>query len=147
MAQPAVSEQYRDWALVCPKVGACRLAQTLMSAERVWLGTVMLHPAPQGTEGRMADIFVPLGAHFPSGIYVERGSDVMQRGEWVHCVDSACEAQLVLDAAGEGHWRAGVTAELRYRPSPGAPVVRIDISLLGVTAGLEALDALEQGGR
>lgn len=145
-AQGDVSEKFRDWALVCSDSGDCRLAQTLMSSDRVWLGTVMLQPALQGEEARMADLFVPLGAHFPSGVFVGRGEGAMQRAEWVRCSEVACEARFLLDGEGERHWRAGQTAELRYRPSPSAPAASIEISLMGVTAGLQALDRLAEDG-
>ncbi|WP_114965336.1 invasion associated locus B family protein [Alkalilacustris brevis] len=142
VAQGDATEQFRDWALVCSEAGECRLAQTLMSSDRVWLGTVILQPLAQGEQARMADLFVPLGAHFPSGVFVGRGGGAMQRAEWVHCSEVACEARFQLDGEGERSWRAGQTAELRYRPSPSAPAASIDISLMGVTAGLQALDQL-----
>lgn len=143
-AQGDANEQFRDWALVCAESGGCRLAQTLMSTERVWLGTVMLHPLANGDDARMAELFVPPGAHFPSGVFVGRGEGEAQRAEWIRCSEVACEARLLLDEEGERYWRAGRTAELRYRPSPSAPAARVDISLMGVTAGLQALDQLAE---
>lgn len=135
---------HRDWALSCSGED-CRLAQTLMSPDRIWIATVMLHPRGEG--GRLAEVFVPPGAHFPSGLFVTTAGDRPLRGDWIRCSVTACESMLRLDAGAEARWRAGTAAELRFRPSPQGPVAMADISLMGVTAGLAALDAVARDGR
>lgn len=139
----AAPGDYRDWALTCSG-DACRLAQTLMSPDRIWIATVMLHPRAEG--GRLAEIFVPPGAHFPSGLFVTTRQNEPLRADWIRCSDKACESRLRLDPAAEAQWKAGAVAELRFRPSPQAPAARADISLMGVSAGLAALDEAMPGG-
>ena len=135
---------YRDWALTCSG-DTCRLAQTLMSPERIWIATIMLHPRADGD--RQADILVPPGAHFPSGLFVTADKGRPLRADWIRCSDQACESLLRLDPAAEARWKAGAVAELRFRPTPQAPAAMADISLMGVTAGLAALDeAVSDGG-
>lgn len=136
--------EFQDWALVCSDA-ECRLAQTLMSRDRIWIATVMLHPDNHGEQARMADVLVPTGAHFPSGLFVTAGPRSPQRAEWIRCTDRACESLLRLDAKTEAQWKKGAVAEIRFRPSPAAPVATADISLMGVSAGLAALDAQAKG--
>ena len=135
---------YRDWALTCSG-DDCRLAQTLMSPDRIWIATVMLYPRGEGS--RLAEVFVPPGVHFPSGLFVTTAGDRPLRGDWIRCSATACESMLRLDARAEAQWRAGAVAELRFRPSPQAPVAMADISLMGVSAGLAALDEVARDGR
>lgn len=132
---------FRDWALACDSERECRLAQTLMSSERIWIATIMLHPRDVKAESRVAEVLVPPGVHFPSGLFVTAADDQHRRAEWVRCTSAACESLVRLDATAETQWKAGAAAELRFRPSPAAPVASVDISLMGVTAGLAALDA------
>lgn len=136
--------QFQEWGLVCSG-SECRLAQTLMSSERVWIATIMLHPHESRSEGRVAEVFVPPGVHFPSGLFVAAVPDDYRQAEWVSCVAMACEGVLRLDAEAEAQWRAATVAELRFRPSPTSPVASVDISLMGVTAGLAALDERQEG--
>lgn len=131
---------FDDWAVECRELSHCGLAQTVMSEDRIWLGSVVLSPRTSKS-GREMALYVPQGAHLPSGIFIATGRGQMSRGEWISCDTRACSAYLSLDLQNEVFLKAGRSAELRYRPAPDAPVVVVDVSLLGITAGLAAIDA------
>ena len=116
------------------------MAQTLMSDDRIWLGSIVLSPE-NGADHRDLALYVPQGVHLASGIYLGAGPDTPARGEWITCDDRACMARLALTPAEESRLKAGRSAELRYRPSPQAPVIVVDVSLMGISAGLSAIDA------
>lgn len=137
-------ETFEDWAISCSDQGDCRLAQTIMSSERVWIATVLLHPRRPGQTLRQAEIFLPPGLHFPSGLYasLSGGDQAPLRAEWRQCSARACEGVITLDPAQEAAWQRGRAVELRFRPGSAAPVAVAELSLMGITAGLRALDAL-----
>lgn len=135
---------FDDWAVECRELSHCGLAQTLMSEDRIWLGSVVVSPRTSDP-GREMALYVPQGAHLPSGIFIATGRSEMSRGEWITCDTRACSAHLSLDLQNEVFLKAGRSAELRYRPAPDAPVVVVDVSLLGITAGLAAIDATMTG--
>ncbi|MFA5581402.1 MAG: invasion associated locus B family protein [Paracoccaceae bacterium] len=137
-------QTFDDWAISCAEPGGCRLAQTIMSSERVWIATVLMHPRAPDQPLRQAEVFVPPGLHFPSGLYASLigGELTPLRAEWRQCSARACAGVITLDPAQESAWQRGRAVELRFRPGPGAPVAVAELSLMGVTAGLRALDAL-----
>jgi invasion protein IalB len=141
LAAPVQAEQsFADWAASCDDGRPCALAQTLMSDDRIWLGSIVLS-SQNGSDSRDLALYVPQGVHLASGIYLGADPASPARGEWITCDDRACMAHLSLTPAEEARMKAGRSAELRYRPSPEAPVIVLDVSLMGISAGLSAIDA------
>lgn len=126
---------FRDWAVECDSAPAYCVASQVASAQEggLWLGTLRLRPA----EGGGADVMVvvPAGVHLASGLFVGVRQPLTQV-PFQRCTASACTAAGRIDQAELTRWRRGNAAQLRYRPSMGAPPVAFPVSLMGISAAL-----------
>ncbi|MBQ1202315.1 MAG: invasion associated locus B family protein [Loktanella sp.] len=134
------SHTFDDWAAECGGSASCTLSQTLMSDDRIWLVSLVLSPKADQASRDLA-LFVPQGVHLPSGIYMATDRSDFARGEWIECDSRSCLARMTINPQQEAFLKAGRSAELRYRPSPEAPVIVVDVSLMGISAGLARIDA------
>lgn len=116
----------------------CVISQTTMAADQTWLGTVQVIVADADAPTLPVVFRVPEGVHLASGLFYADGSGTPRKAEWLHCEPGSCLAVAELDAAGQAAWQRGTTAEVRYRPNRTAPAIAVEVSLLGVTAALQA---------
>jgi len=131
----AFAQSFQDWQLTCAD-GTCALSQTIAAEGEVWLATIRLQ---LGGDILLAEVLVPSGVHLASGIFLQSGA-AMVAADWQRCTPQVCRAALGLDDGMTAQWQRGVAAQVRYRPAPDAPVVAFDLSLMGLTAGLAALE-------
>lgn len=137
-AEPAFSaQQFGDWGLACEGQDACVIAQSLMAEDRSWLATVMMRP-DAATSGALVQVIVPAGVHLASGLYLQQGGSDALAARWLVCSPENCRAELRLAAADLAAWKTGRAAQIRYRARLDGPVVAFDLSLMGVTAALDA---------
>lgn len=138
VADPAFSAQkFGDWGLACEDRAACAIAQSLMAEDRSWLATVMMQPDAE-TSGALVQVIVPAGVHLASGLYFELGGSDALAARWLVCSPEDCRAELRLAAADLAAWKTGRAVQIRYRARLDGPVVAFDLSLMGVTAALDA---------
>ncbi|MBM9595915.1 invasion associated locus B family protein [Roseitranquillus sediminis] len=133
-------EIHRDWTLGCPGAGdPCILSTTTFAGDRTWLATLRLQPAQRADAAAEVQLLVPLQVHLASGIFVKVPGAETSAGRFVRCVEGACEARLALDASALAAWKRAREARLVYRPRAQGPPIAFDVSLMGLTAGLEAM--------
>ena len=141
--------QFKDWAVACGGFGideagsgaghACRLAQTAAAADDTWLASLALYPLDEGRA--LAELLVPPGVHLASGAFVGVDGGAPAQAVWERCTAAACRAALLLEPTDVAAWKRGRALDVRIRPGLGAPVVSFQMSLMGLTAGLGALEA------
>ncbi len=133
--------RFRDWALRCPQPGACVLEQ------RVFVEgndeTPLVHVAFQ-TAGEpprlLASVRVPLGVLLRPGIELSVDGGEPLTFAFHHCRPEGCLALFALDDAMRRGFERGRAAQVRYYLADGRSL-GLPLSLLGITAGLQALGA------
>lgn len=133
---------FRDWAVECDTDPVYCVASQVASTQDVglWLGTVRLRPSDDG--GADVMVVVPAGVHLASGLFVGVRQPLTQI-DYQRCAPEACTAAGRIDKAELRRWRRGNAAQLRYRPSIGAPPVAFSVSLMGITAALRHMSEME----
>ena len=128
-------DTFNDWAVECDTAPTfCILSQTSAADEDgLWLGTVRLRADAQ--DGADVVVLVPAGVHLASGLFIGVRQPLTQI-RYQSCTKDACTAAGKIDKAELTRWRRGSTAQMRYRPSIGAPPVSFSVSLLGISAAL-----------
>ena len=140
------AQSFRDWVLRCPQTAACSLQQRLLVQESEDV-LMMLALQLAGDDRRlMAAIRVPLGVVLPDGLAMEVDGHAPQRVPFHHCREEGCFAIFPVPGELAQRFRAGITLSLTVRLLDGG-VLRVPASLLGVTAGLRALDDADQAAR
>ncbi|QYX57140.1 invasion associated locus B family protein [Roseovarius sp. SCSIO 43702] len=138
---PSTAQILQDWRVDCAS-GVCNASQTVAAEDGTWLATVRLYAgetAPTSDEV-LGEILVPSGVHLASGLYLGFGERMIDAA-WQRCTAEMCRAALAFDDGMLGAWRRGAASEVRYRPGPDAPVIAFDVSLMGLTDALAALEA------
>lgn len=134
------SRQFGQWELSCPESeSTCVLAQTIASTDHNWLATlrIALSGAKDGDDA-VVQFLVPPSVHLASGLFSTVAQSEPSQATFVRCNTNACEAVLALDMEALARWKRGRVAELQYRPAVDVPPVVFDVSLMGLTAGLDA---------
>jgi len=127
--------RFGDWELGCEGQGPCVIAQSVMAGDRSWLATVMMQPEPAGAR---VQVVVPAGVHLASGLYLQQADAAPLAARWLACSPETCRADLRLAAGDLDDWKKGRAAQIRYRARLDGPVVAFDLSLMGITAALDA---------
>jgi len=147
-AQPLENgTSFRDWTLACRAAAVgqtdCVLSQVLVTSENQELvAEVTLAPAQSGDEKGAVVIVMRV----PTGVVLRLRPEFVVLGqsggadlEWLTCDERYCTAARTLDADLVADLRRGVNARLGYRRMEEETPAIFDFSLLGVTAGLKAL--------
>ena len=135
----AAQSDFGDWLLTCPEGGAsCVLSQTAAASDQSWLATLRVAIVEGDDNKAIVQFLVPPSVHLASGLFATVSPGVTRQATFVRCLSVACEAVLELDPETLGAWKQGRSAELRYRASPDLPPSVFDISLMGLTAALDA---------
>jgi invasion protein IalB len=131
---------FRDWSLLLGSDGkSCLLAQTIRSKSS---DTVLVQAILQASDsGSRLALRVPNGASLVSGIgYRVPTDNIIVPLDWVECSREFCLAQRTMTESEINALRRGRDIQVIYRPLPEAPSLAVPVSLLGFTAGMEALD-------
>ena len=139
-ASAADSRRFGDWALFCPdSEAACTLSQTIASVDYNWLATLRIALSKsKEAEVAVVQFLVPPNVHLASGLFSVVAPGKALQATFIRCSTNACEAVMGMDIATLDAWKQGRVAELRYRPAVDVPPVIFDVSLIGLTAGLNA---------
>ncbi|MEM9708505.1 MAG: invasion associated locus B family protein [Pseudomonadota bacterium] len=132
----AESQSFADWTVECEEA-RCVAGQTLSAPDQTWLGTLQLLP---GEEGTVLVMRLPLGVHLGSGLFISDGRTTLYPATFTTCEAEGCRAVLPMSEEMVAGWRAGQSAEIRYRPASDTGVLAFEASLLGVTRALAALE-------
>ena len=140
-AAAAEPRTFKDWALRCPEAAPCVLEQRVLLEGNDQ--SPLLHFALQySTAPRTLNAIarVPLGVQLEPGleIRIDAGSPIKLR--YHHCRPEGCIVLHQLDAALTAALRRGTQALIRYRLIDGRSL-DVPLSLLGISAGLHALEA------
>ena len=142
VAETAASSQaFRDWALTCPPAEDCVLEQRLFLAGGD-VAEPVLRMAFQAIAERatpLVAIRVPLGVLVSPGLSlrVDQGED--QQIPLHHCRPEGCLALFPLEEDWRQALEAGRELQVGFRRLDGQTMT-LPVSLLGITAGLRALE-------
>lgn len=138
LAGEAAAERFRDWRLVAGEDGSdCLLIQALLSQRTgTMLAQVVLQT--QGAEPILA-FRVPTGASLVSGIGYRIDGGEARAAEWIFCDPELCLAVRGLAQSELAELQRGRELTLAFRPLRGSPALNLPVSLLGVSAGWQAL--------
>ncbi|TGE78640.1 invasion associated locus B family protein [Rhizobium sp. SEMIA 439] len=149
-AAPAVEpRRYGDWELVCkpqadaatPKAesATCRLqqAQAVNGGKDV---VFLFNIARQGKQ-RVAIISTPLNVYLPAGLELKIDGGQAQRVIFETCNISGCHAGFALNGSLLGSLRKGNVLTVALKDTK-ATTIPLKVSLNGISAGIDALDAV-----
>ncbi|MDE0591500.1 invasion associated locus B family protein [Halocynthiibacter sp. C4] len=137
----AVERMFEDWELTCPSDGRiCTIATTSFAEDRTWLATLRLQP--NGVEGANLplQILVPPQVHLASGLFVSVNGVGQRQAAYQVCSPRACDARLTLSEDDLLAWKRARSAQIRFRPNPASPPIEFEVSLMGLTAAIDAVD-------
>ncbi|SOH94854.1 Invasion protein IalB, involved in pathogenesis [Monaibacterium marinum] len=142
---PAAAEEvarHRDWSLDCRAVAqgetSCVLAQRLVApGDDAEIAQIVLRRNAGGTA---LVLRVPTGVNLTqnAAYRVDGGAGMPLR--WTACDAQYCLAVAPLSDGQLDGLRGGITATFGYQPLAADQAVLFDASLLGISAGLAALD-------
>ena len=130
---------FRDWQKIeNPTTGGCLLVQSVVTKTS---GSLLAQIILQREAGApVLAVRVPNGASLATGIaYRIDGAGAAVNLDWVSCDSKLCLARTSLDAAQFRALLNGRQLELGFRPLPTSRALVVPMSLLGVTAGWNAL--------
>ena len=112
----------------------------MASTDHNWLATLRIALSGSNEdEVAVVQFLVPPNVHLASGLFSTVAPDAPLEATFLRCTMNACEAVMAMDTATLSAWKRGRTAEVRYRPAADMPPVVFDVSLMGLTAGLNAV--------
>lgn len=132
--------QFRDWQLVCQSDRAtCAVAQRLVAPNG---GLFLADVQVMGTaDGYVLVLTTPLGPFLPERPAAQVGGRAPLAFDWHSCDGHTCRAVHRLDDATLTAMKRGSRMTLAYRLAGSREARRIEVSLMGLTAALRALDA------
>lgn len=131
---------YQDWALRCQDDETCKLEQQVFvkGADKAPLVHVIFHS--QGQSHDLATLLVvPLGVLIGPGLQLRVDGGSPQTFPLNHCRSEGCLAVFPLSTELRQSLEAGREAQLSFHTLNGRRI-GVPVSLLGITAGLKALD-------
>lgn len=132
-ARRAEATTFRDWRLHC-RGADCALRAVVRAGDGSPLLAARLDAATLGFE-------TALPLFLPDGVTLALGSDPLRAIPWRTCDARGCTAETPLDADLLASLKRERRAEATFTLRDGVRV-RLPVSLLGVTAALEARDAV-----
>lgn len=140
--KPLEEQVFRDWALLCEAERACWLQQRvliegeqepLMQVQFQWDGEPLT---------LIGLVRLPLGVALAPGVQLQADGQALQRLAFSHCDERGCYVLFAVTDALRKGLEAGRQGEVVFQILNGKTVT-IPFSLLGMTAGLQALDRAE----
>lgn len=133
-------QQHRDWALRCSDAKVCRLEQRVFvkGAEKAPLIHVIFQELDQ-PPGLVVMLRVPLGVLLSRGVQLEVDRAAPQVFPLHHCRLEGCIALFPLTPRLRQTLESGREARVSFSVLDGRQV-GVPVSLLGLAAGLKALD-------
>ena len=131
---------YQDWALRCQDDGSCKLEQQVYvkGADKAPLVHVIFHSQSQSHDLVML-LLVPLGVMLSPGLQLQVDQGTPQTFPLHHCRSEGCLAIFQLSPELRQSLEAGREAKVGFHTLNGSSI-GVPVSLLGITAGLKALD-------
>jgi|GEM_PF-2220483 len=140
----ASEHSFQDWRLTCPEDGReCALSTTSFAEDRTWLSTIRMQPRFDGAT-LPVQILVPPQVHLASGLFVNIPGLGEKQATFLRCTVQACDARLTLADDDLLAWKQARAAEVLYRPSVSGPPIRYGVSLMGLTAAMDAMAGVTQ---
>ena len=129
---------FADWILRCSGDSPCFLNQTVRAngVELTLLNANVVFRADDSSP--FIIMATPLGINLPAGVQVKVDGGGVDRLAFNTCTHEGCFVGVALTGARLKRWRRGLSAQVKYQDGAGKPV-ETELSLRGITAGLEAL--------
>ncbi len=133
-------KRFQDWGGNCeanPQLGQlCYLEQVLHDGNKKVMVSVIGYLPGQTTPTLMFEL--PPKIHLPAGFSISMGRQVLTRFKG-KCTPKNCNAGFNLNPRIVAQFQKGRDATVSYTPSPNQPPIQLPLSLMGITAGLNAL--------
>ena len=114
------------------------LSQTAAASDQSWLATLRVALNEGDSNEAIVQFLVPPSVHLASGLFVTVSPGITKQATFIRCLPIACEAVLELESETLSAWKRRRSAELRYRASVDLQPLVFDVSLMGLTAALDA---------
>lgn len=146
------SQSFHDWRLVCLNAGSCVLEQQVILTEQSGKGKRLLralfstaetlsnrssHKPPD--KRLVMTLITPLGVYLPSGIGLRIDQAQEQSFPMQRCDGNGCQAFVVVDATMRKNLERGSKAIVNLSLDQDHRI-GIPLSLMGITAGLNAIE-------
>lgn len=145
--------QYRDWTIECIKLNeqtqSCGLSNTVrQKANNQFVAKVTLTQQLINNRNILVmTIIVPHNVYLPSGVAVKVATNNQQDNQqepqykinYFTCTQASCEAQGFVDGELKQKMKKGTNMIMGYVDAISTQTITFPISLLGITAGLDAL--------
>ena len=144
--QPFVAETFGEWEMRCvtlPEGDNCTLFQLLQDDQGNNVAEITLFGLPPGQQAAAgATIVTPLETLLTQQITIQVDSSQAKRYPFSWCNQVGCYARVGFTEAEVNEFKRGARATVVIVPA-AAPdqQVRLDLSLIGFTAGLDAVNA------
>ena len=149
LAAPQEGQQFKNWMVGCEQIQvlveeqqqereACYIFQNIALKDS---GQRLLHMAVGylAADGKPAAIItLPLGMYLPPGVALNIDEGEPVRLAVQQCTQAGCRAVLALDEALVARMKAGNQARVNFL-GPNRKEISVPVSLLGFTAGMNAL--------
>lgn len=152
MGDTYVEEVFDDWEMQCVRVedgsDPCQLFQLLQDEEGNSVAEISMFGLPDGGEAAAgATIITPLETLLTQQIAMRIDGGAVKRYPFTWCSAIGCVARVGFTAEEIANFRRGAEATLTIVPA-AAPdqQVNLTISLIGFTAGFDAVNAANQDG-
>lgn len=134
------SEVFQDWALTCSAKMGCALEQRLFleGNDEAPLLQIAIRPLPDASQQFLAVIRVPLGVWLEPGLQLAVDQGQPRQVKFHHCRGEGCVVLFPLPADFVDTLRAGRRLHIALQLVDGQRV-NLPVSLLGISAGLQAL--------
>ena len=137
--ESAYAEPVGDWVLTCdPR--PCELTQ---SARNDADGEVVKITLTRREQGLFALVAVPLGISLPAGVTLSVDQGASSTHQFATCTVGGCFSAIPLAGQHLAAWKKGKTLRIVFGDGAGQPV-DIAVSLIGLTQGLEELNARKE---
>lgn len=153
--EPRVGDQYlvdvfEDWAMRCLKTEAeedpCQLYQLLLDEQDNAVAEITIFKLPEGSGDAVAGstIVAPLETLLTANVRLAVDSGQSREYPFSFCTTAGCVARLGFRSAEVDQFKRGLNATLTIVPAADPEQeVNLTVSLIGFTAGFEALAARE----
>jgi invasion protein IalB len=144
---PYVTEEFSDWSIRCitapeGQEDPCNLYQLLLDPQGTAVAELNLFKLPAGAQAVAgATIVVPLETLLTEGVIIAVDGQNARSYPFNFCNRAGCVARIGLTQDEIDEMKRGIAAAVRIVPA-AAPdqIVLLDISLLGFTAGYDAIN-------
>lgn len=133
-------QQFDDWFLRCSGENVCTLVQVLLMGEGDQAKRLLETAIISGVDGlEIVQMTLPFGIDLRAGIAFRVDEHEEMQAGFVTCLEQGCIVRLRLTEQLKLDLKKGIRGLVGFRPIGASENTVIEISLKGISAGMEAL--------